>query len=97
MNRLLEPLLEPTKVARLLGVEVETLGVWRRRGYGPRWYRIGKKIRYAEPDLRTWMSAQAGPRVPDSGNPGEVKAVMQPNSHQGCCMPKTIREGGRTR
>jgi predicted site-specific integrase-resolvase len=60
MSCMLEPLLEPTKVARLLGVEVETLGAWRRRGYGPRWYRIGKKIRYAEPDLRAWMNAQAG-------------------------------------
>ena len=60
MSCLLEPLLEPTKVARLLGVEVETLGAWRRRGYGPRWYRIGKKIRYAEADFRVWMNAQAG-------------------------------------
>jgi hypothetical protein len=46
-------------VARHLGVEVETLGAWRRRGYGPRWYRIGKKIRYAESDLSAWMDAQA--------------------------------------
>ena len=50
----------PDQVARALGVEVETLGAWRRRGYGPRWYRIGKKIKYAEPDLRAWMSAQSG-------------------------------------
>lgn len=57
---MIEPLLEPTRVSRLLGVEVETLGVWRRRGYGPRWYRIGKKVRYAETDLLAWMSAQAG-------------------------------------
>jgi hypothetical protein len=49
----------PDQVARALGVEVETLGAWRRRGYGPRWYRIGKKIKYAEPDLRAWMSAQS--------------------------------------
>jgi hypothetical protein len=58
MSCLLQPLLDPVRVARLLGVEAETLGAWRRRGYGPRWYRIGKKIKYAEPDLRTWMSAQ---------------------------------------
>jgi predicted site-specific integrase-resolvase len=59
MSCLLEPLLDSTRVARILGVEVETLGAWRRRGYGPRWYRIGKKIKYAEPDLRAWMGAQA--------------------------------------
>lgn len=57
----LEPLLDPGRVARLLGVEVDTLGAWRRKGYGPRWYKIGKKIKYAESDLRTWMHAQTGP------------------------------------
>jgi predicted site-specific integrase-resolvase len=55
----LATLLGPAKVARVLGVEVETLGAWRRKGYGPRWYRIGKKIKYDESDLRLWMSAQA--------------------------------------
>ena len=55
----MKPLLDQTRVARLLGVEVETLGAWRRRGYGPRWYRIGRNIKYAEDDLRGWMKAQA--------------------------------------
>ena len=59
MASLIEPLLEPVRVARILGVESETLGAWRRKGYGPRWYRIGKKIKYSEADLRAWMSAQA--------------------------------------
>jgi len=59
MDGFLEPLLDQVRVANLLGIEVETLGAWRRRGYGPRWYRIGKKIRYAAADIRDWMSAQA--------------------------------------
>jgi len=59
MNGFLEPLLDQVKVARILGIEIETLGSWRRKGYGPRWYRIGRKIRYAAPDLRAWMSAQS--------------------------------------
>lgn len=53
-----QELLDPGKVARLLGVETETLGAWRRKGYGPRWYRIGRKIKYAEADLRDWINAQ---------------------------------------
>lgn len=57
------PLLDPIRVSRVLGVEVETLSSWRRKGYGPRWYRIGRKIKYAEPDLLAWMSAQACPRI----------------------------------
>jgi predicted site-specific integrase-resolvase len=63
MSCLIEPLLDSSKVARLLGVEVATLAAWRRRGYGPRWYRIGKQVKYAEADLRGWMDAQAGPDI----------------------------------
>ena len=80
MSCLLEPLLEPAKVARLLGVEVETMGVWRRKGYGPRWYRIGKKIRYAEPDLRAWMNAQAGSGVTGYQRQ-EGAPTIQPGPH----------------
>jgi hypothetical protein len=61
MDSLIEPLLPSTRVARLLGIEVETLGTWRRRGYGPQWYKIGKKIKYSEVDLRGWMLDQAHP------------------------------------
>ena len=80
-SSLLQPLLDSNKVARLLGVEVETLGAWRRKGYGPLWYRIGKNVRYTETDLRNWMIAQAqrglsspldiasDGRVPDAGPP----------------------------
>lgn len=61
-------------MARLLGVEVETLAAWRRRGYGPRWYRIGKKVRYTESDLREWMNAQAGSRI--GGNRNKEPATI---------------------
>ena len=93
MSCLLEPLLEPTKVARLLGVEVETLGAWRRRGYGPRWFRIGKKIRYAEPDLRVWMNAQAGSGVTGDHGQGGTRTIP-PGPHHGQGQPG---EGGRER
>jgi predicted DNA-binding transcriptional regulator AlpA len=65
-SSLLQPLLDSAKVARLLGVEVETLGVWRRKGYGPQWYRIGKQVRYTETDIRVWMTAQAQGRLSPS-------------------------------
>jgi hypothetical protein len=62
------PLLDPVTVARILGVEVETLGAWRRKGYGPPWYRIGKKIKYSAAELDVWMKAQmnAGTAPPAS-------------------------------
>jgi predicted DNA-binding transcriptional regulator AlpA len=65
MPDLLQPLLDSNRVARLLGVEVETVGAWRRRRYGPRWFRIGKKVRYAEADVRAWMAAQASDQRSD--------------------------------
>jgi hypothetical protein len=69
---LLQPLLDSNRVARLLGVEVETLGAWRRRGYGPQWYRIGKKVRYTETDLRVWMNTQAQRGVSTSADRPEI-------------------------
>ena len=71
MSCLLDPLLDSNRVARLLGVEVATLAAWRRRGYGPRWYRIGKKIKYTEPDLRAWMAGQVGDDAAISGTQAE--------------------------
>lgn len=59
MSCSLEPMIAPGRVARLLGVEIETLAIWRRKGYGPCWYRIGGKIGYTESDLRAWLNAQA--------------------------------------
>ncbi len=70
----MEPLLAANQVARLLGIEVETLGSWRRKGYGPRWYRIGKKIKYVHADLKSWMSQQA------SGGAGEHLTAEQHGS-----------------
>jgi len=67
----LEPLLTPSRVARILGIEVETLAAWRRKEYGPPWYRIGKKIRYSEAEILSWMSTRAQP--PQRGE------VMEPH------------------
>ena len=67
MSCLTESLLDSARVARLLGVEAETLGAWRRRGYGPRWYRIGKKVKYTERDVNIWMEAQAHFSITDPG------------------------------
>jgi len=70
MDRLEKPLLDCARVARLLGVDVATLGAWRRKEYGPRWYRIGKKIKYSETDLRSWISAQHKGQALDHSSSG---------------------------
>jgi predicted site-specific integrase-resolvase len=67
MSCLVTRLMDSATVARLLGVEISTLGAWRRRDYGPNWYRIGKKIKYAETEVRSWMKSQAGRAVGQTG------------------------------
>jgi hypothetical protein len=91
MSCLTEPLLEPRRVARLLGVEVETLGVWRRRGYGPHWYRIGREIRYAEQDLQIWMSERASSLV--AGRQVQVQAPVL--RHEPSCTRSTEDQPAR--
>ena len=63
MASVIDTLIDPPTVSHLLGVEVETLGVWRRRGYGPRWYQIGKKIKYSLPEVKTWITAQGSSKT----------------------------------
>lgn len=49
-------LLTQAEAAKRLGVHVNTLGQWRKRGSGPKWYRIGPKlIRYDESDVERWI------------------------------------------
>jgi hypothetical protein len=55
----LELLITPERLAYLLGVEVGTLAMWRRRGIGPKWYHIGRQIRYSETAALEWLQAQA--------------------------------------
>ncbi|MGA2146483.1 MAG: helix-turn-helix domain-containing protein [Bryobacteraceae bacterium] len=83
-SSLVQPLLDSNRVARLLGIEVETLGAWRRKGYGPRWYRIGKNVRYTETDLRVWMNAQAQRSLsPAVGSLDDGRATDVEPLHQG--------------
>jgi excisionase family DNA binding protein len=36
----------------------ETLRTWRKRGTGPRAYKIGRHVLYAEADVRAWLEAR---------------------------------------
>ncbi|KPC90060.1 DNA-binding protein, partial [Streptomyces sp. NRRL F-6602] len=41
----------------LLGVPVETIYQWRRKGTGPRGLRVGRHLRYDPEDVRAWVSS----------------------------------------
>ena len=58
----LETLITPGRLANLLGVQIDTLAAWRRRGFGPPWLRLGRRaIRYPESQLHEWLQFQAAP------------------------------------
>ena len=60
MNRVRpEPLWTPIDVAAYLGVPVQTLYQWRRKGFGPPARRVGRHLRYEPNAVRVWFDAQA--------------------------------------
>lgn len=44
------------QAAEILGLKPSTLEVYRVRGVGPRWIRIGRKVLYPEDELQTFLS-----------------------------------------
>lgn len=48
----------PDDVATYLGVPVETLYAWRKKGIGPRAARIGRHLRWNPDDVRAWFAEQ---------------------------------------
>lgn len=48
----------PKEVANFLGIPVQTIYQWRRKGYGPPGRRIGKHVRYVPGDVEQWVTAQ---------------------------------------
>ena len=52
-------LLKPSEVAKLLRVEASTLASWRRRGIGPRFFRLNARaVRYAEDEVTRFLSVR---------------------------------------
>ena len=59
-----EGLIDERKAARFFSVSAETLRLYRRRGQGPRFYRIGGRlVRYRMTDLIAWRDTQASARI----------------------------------
>jgi len=54
-----DPLLRTTDAARLLGIKPATMKVWRHRGTGPAFHRIGSgatsPVAYRFSDLMAWL------------------------------------------
>jgi excisionase family DNA binding protein len=44
------------EVAKLLNVPVSTIYAWKRRGEGPPYDKVGRKLRYRKSDARKWLA-----------------------------------------
>lgn len=59
MTQTMERLLTPEQAAERLAMPVLTLQTWRKNGTGPRFYKLGRRIRYRAEDLEQWIEKQA--------------------------------------
>ena len=55
-----EEVLTAAEAASLLKVPARTLDAWRNRRTGPRFYRIGRHVRYTRADLMEWLETRGG-------------------------------------
>ena len=62
-------IVSPEKAAALLGIEVGTLANWRYRGVGPRFLRLGGRVRYRLADLADYLDAQTRTRTSKGAEP----------------------------
>jgi len=51
---------DETFASRFLGVSVEGLRSWRKRGIGPPWRKLGKLVKYSAEGLLDWAESQPG-------------------------------------
>ena len=65
-----EVLVDPASLAAELGIPRKTLfAEWRSRGTGPRFYRIGRHVRYRRSGVDAWLAAQERGQATRSAGP----------------------------
>lgn len=69
--------LTPEQLATRLGIKVQTLAVWRSRGGGPPFTKLGSLVRYEVAAVDAWLQART------FTNAGEAKAPEQSNPTRG--------------
>jgi excisionase family DNA binding protein len=60
------------EVAKLLNVPVSTIYGWKRRGEGPPYYKVGRKLRYRKSDARKWLAEHLVSRAVCSSECGQT-------------------------
>jgi len=59
-----DPLLSQEQAAVLIGVKPPTLAMWRHKGKGPRYHKVGRSAYYRAADIDGWLSEQAVVPIP---------------------------------
>jgi excisionase family DNA binding protein len=54
-----DSLMAPPTTSEYLGVPEATLAQWRYQGKGPRFFKVGKHVRYRKSDVDAWLEQQA--------------------------------------
>lgn len=55
------------EAAALLRISESTLNKWRLSGFGPRYRRFGRAVRYAEADILAWAETRARMSTSEAG------------------------------
>lgn len=66
--------LTPAQVAELLSLSTITLAHWRVAGTGPRYLKVGGRIRYAEEDVEAYSVARTRSSTTDTGDQAATAA-----------------------
>jgi excisionase family DNA binding protein len=53
-----EDLVSPKEIARRLDVPVGTLEYWRQVGEGPRYFKVGRLVKYRPEDVHAWLESR---------------------------------------
>lgn len=48
-------LLTPDELSAVLSIKPKTLVAWRKKNRGPRWLKVGRRVRYAPSDVNAWL------------------------------------------
>ena len=70
----IEALLDEKEIAKILGVSTACLRRWRLENRGPRFLRIGSRVRYPPSDLRAYLES-----VPGGGDTPATLIATPPN------------------
>lgn len=54
----MKPLLDPEPASPLIGAAPKTMANWRNLGCGPKFIRVGRKIKYDPDDIAAWRDAR---------------------------------------